>query len=236
MANSLLVIRRLVYVEKSLSLSQLVEILGSDWEGQESLRQRVRSGFDFYGNDSGEADALMQRIFNDFTGLVGAVRERHGVLRPAGISTFGREGSAFLPHRMAAASGQKKGAILAPNFSPSPGTDRRGPTAVIRSHCSMDFSRLPCGTALDLKILPVSVAGESGLQALAGLMRTFVHLGGIFMQIDVVDSALLRDAQEHPEMYPNLSVRISGWSARFATLTKEWQDMIIARTDQALGR
>ncbi len=234
-ANSLLVIRRLVYEEKSLSLDGFVEILGSDWVGQEALRQRVRATFDFYGNDSGEADAMLQRVFNDFTGLVGAVRERHGVLRPAGISTFGREGSAFLPHRAAAASGQKKGAVLAPNFSPSPGTDRRGPTAVIRSHCSADFSRLPCGTALDLKILPASVTGETGLRALAGLMRTFVQLGGIFMQIDVVDSALLREAQDHPEKYPNLSVRISGWSARFATLTKEWQDMVITRTDQAFG-
>lgn len=233
-ANSLLVVRRLVYEEKSLSLAQFVDILSSDWEGQAPLRQRIRSSFDFYGNDSGEADALLQRVFDDFTGLVGVVRERHGVLRPAGISTFGREGSAFLPHRTAAASGQKKGAILAPNFSPSPGTDRRGPTSVIRSHCSVDFSRLPCGTALDLKILPASVAGETGLQALSGLMRTFVQLGGIFMQIDVVDSALLRDAQDHPEKYPNLSVRISGWSARFATLTREWQDMVIARTDQAV--
>ena len=52
------------------------------------------------------------------------------------------------------------------------------------------------------------------------------------MQIDVVDNDLLRKAQEHPEDYPNLSVRISGWSARFATLSKEWQDLIIARTQQ----
>ncbi len=234
-ANSLLVLRRLVFEEHHLTLSAFTDILQSDWEGQEVLRQHIRSRFDFYGNDSGEADTLLQRVFNDFTGLVGAVHERHGVLRPAGISTFGREGVAFLAHRTAAASGQKKNAVLAPNFSPSPGTDRRGPTAVIRSHCSVDFSRLPCGTALDLKILPASVAGETGLQALTGLMRTFVQLGGIFMQIDVVDGVLLRDAQEHPEKYPNLSVRISGWSARFATLTKEWQDMIIARTEQAAG-
>jgi formate C-acetyltransferase len=121
---------------------------------------------------------------------------------------------------------------LAPNFSPSPGTDKRGPTAVIRSHCSVDLGRLPCGTALDLKVLPSSVQGETGLQALVGLMRTFVQLGGIFLQTDVVDDALLRDAQAHPDRYPNLSVRISGWSARFATLSKEWQDMIIARTEQ----
>ncbi len=228
--NSLLVIRRLVYEKHELSLDQLVGILQSDWESQEPLRLRIQRDFDFFGNDSAEADALMQRVFNDYTGMVGATRERHGALRPAGISTFGREVSAYLPHRAATAAGNRKGAILAANFSPSPGTDKRGPTAVIRSHCAVDFSRLPCGTALDLKILPQSVKGEAGLQALMGLMRSFVQLGGIFMQTDVVDSDLLRDAQEHPEKYPNLSVRISGWSARFATLARDWQDMIIGRT------
>lgn len=231
-ANSLLVIRRLVYEDKEYSLPELVGILRADWENREPLRRRVRSEFDFYGNDSAEADSLLRRVYNDFTAVVGATRERHGVLRPAGISTFGREITAFQPHRTAAASGQKKGAALATNFSPSPGTDKRGPTAVIRSHCSVDFGRLPCGTALELKVSPASVRGETGLQALTGLMRTFVRLGGIFMQIDVVDSAMLRDAQKHPENYPNLSVRISGWSARFATLNRQWQDMIINRTEQ----
>ncbi len=72
----------------------------------------------------------------------------------------------------------------------------------------------------------------AGRQALTGLMRTFVSLGGIFMQIDVADTEMLRDAQHHPEKYPNLSVRISGWSARFSTLTEQWQEMIIARTEQ----
>jgi pyruvate-formate lyase len=226
--NSLLVIRRLVYETGEYTLPELVDILRADWDGQELLRRRVQNEFDFYGNDSAEVDALMQRVFNDFTAYVGKNRERHGALRPAGISTFGREGSDYLSERSAAASGQKSGAILAANFSPSPGTDKRGPTAVIRSHCAVDFSRLPCGTVLDLKISPDTVRGEPGIQALCGLMRSFVELGGIFMQTDVVDSELLRRAQEHPD----LSVRISGWSARFATLSREWQDMVITRTEQ----
>ena len=233
-ADSLLSIRRLVYEEKRMPLKEFVEVLRNDWKGHEDLRRRIRSQFEFYGNDSPAADAMMQRLFNDFTGLVAKVHDRHGILRPAGISTFGRECSDFLPRRAAAAAGRHKGDILAPNFSPSPGSDRHGPTAVIKSHCSVDFSRLPCGTALDLKILPDCLRGDSGLEALMGLMKTFVELGGIFMQIDVVDSELLRDAQRNPEKYPNLAVRISGWSARFATLTREWQDMIIARTQQAM--
>ena len=234
-ANSLLAIRRLIFERQEITLKQLRDVLESDWENQEPLRCRIRKEFDFYGNDSAEADALVQRLFNDYTEIIGRERERHGVLRPAGISTFGREGTDYLPNRKAAASGQKRGAILASNFSPSPGTDRRGPTAVIRSHCSVDFSRLPCGTALDLKISPDSVRGPAGIQALSALMRGFVRLGGIFMQIDVIDNELLRRAQEHPDEFPNLSVRVSGWSARFATLSKQWQDMIIARTEQRHG-
>lgn len=161
-ANSLLVIRRWVYDERSLSLEELVAALRADWEGQEPLRLRAQAQFDFYGNDGAGADAMLRRVFDDYTALVGATRERHGVLRPAGISTFGREGTTFLPHRLATPTGRRRGAILAPNFSPSPGTDKRGPTAVIRSHCSVDLGRLPCGTALDLKVLPSSVEGEAG--------------------------------------------------------------------------
>jgi pyruvate-formate lyase len=63
-------------------------------------------------------------------------------------------------------------------------------------------------------------------------MRAFVHLGGWYLHVDVMDSALLADAQAHPDKYPNLSVRIAGWSARFATLSKPWQDMLIERTQQ----
>ncbi len=233
-ANSLLVIRRLVYEEKRLPLPELVAMLRADWKDQEALRRSIQSRFAFFGNDDDAADAMVRQVFDAFTGLVGSVRERFGILRPAGMSTFGREMSEFRKNRLATASGHHGGEILAANFSPTPGTDRLGPTAVIRSHCAVDFGRLPCGTALDLKILPSTVAGDAGLDAMVGLTRAFVELGGIFMQIDVVDTALLRDAQEHPEKYPNLSVRVSGWSARFATLDRNWQELIIRRTQQEL--
>ncbi|HCE43218.1 MAG TPA: hypothetical protein DET40_06700 [Lentisphaeria bacterium] len=233
-ANSLLVIRKLVYEEKKFTLAEFMEILRGNWQGHEDLRRMIRSRFDFFGNDSEESDGMMRKVFDTYTDLVGKVRCRNGILRPAGISTFGREMDAFLADRTASASGSVKGDILASNFTPSPGTDKRGPTAIIKSHCSVDFSRLPCGTALDIKIIPSSLKGELGINALVGMMKTFVHLGGIFMQIDAVDTRMLRDAQEHPEKYPNLSVRVSGWSARFATLAKNWQELIINRSEQKI--
>ncbi|MFA6568827.1 MAG: pyruvate formate lyase family protein, partial [Victivallales bacterium] len=120
--NSLLVIKELVYGKKELPLRDFVGILRDDWNGHEDLRRRVRKDFEFFGNDATEADAMMRKVFNDFTELVAKVPKRLGILRPAGISTFGREGTAYLPDRSAAASGHRKGEILAPNFSVTPGT------------------------------------------------------------------------------------------------------------------
>ena len=176
---------------------------------------------------------MMRRLFDDYTALVGRVPHRNGVTRPAGISTFGRE-IEWRAHRTASPHGFHRGALLATNFSPTPGTDRNGPTAVLKSYCGMDFSRLPNGGTLELKLHPSSVQGEQGLAAIVALLRSFVELGGFYLNIDVVDSTVLIDAQNHPERYPNLAVRVSGWCARFNTLSKEWQDMVIQRTQQRL--
>lgn len=232
-ANSLLAIQKIVYDEKLITFKEFVEILRSNWAGQENLRKMVSNRVEFYGNDNDEADAMVKRIFDDYTSLVAQVKESNGVLRPAGISTFGRE-ITWKPTRRATADGHLQGEILATNFSPSPGSDKKGPTAALKSYCKMDFSKLPNIGTIELKILPASAKGEAGVRALMGLMRGFVKLGGCFMHVDVVDSAMLLDAQRHPDKYPNLSVRIAGWSARFATLNKDWQDMVIGRTQQVV--
>jgi len=229
--NSLLAVKKLVFDEKQISYPELVECVRANWEGHEELRRQVLHRLDRYGNDVAEADEMTKRVFDDFLALVSLVRERNGVLRPPGVSTFGRE-IGWRDQRTATPDGHLRGDILATNFSPSPGTDTEGPTAVIRSHCGMDLERLPNGTALELKIVPSSVEGETGIEALVGLMKTFLTLGGFFMHVDVVSSEMLREAQQHPEQHANLAVRVSGWSARFVTLSEEWQEMIIGRTEQ----
>jgi formate C-acetyltransferase len=230
--NSLGVIRQVVYEERALSLPEFVRCLRGDWAGCEPLRQRILHQCAMYGNDDPAADAMTKRVFDDFLALVNATHERAGVLRPAGVSTFGRE-IEWRPQRRASADGHHDGAILATNFSPSPGTDQRGPTAVLASHCRMDLVRLTNGTALEIKLHPSTVQGEAGVGSLVALLRAFVRMGGIFLHIDVVDNRTLREAQQHPERYETLAVRVSGWSARFVTLNQEWQEMIIQRTTQA---
>jgi len=230
-ANSLLVIKKLVYDEKYISLNDFVNILRNDWNGNEGFRRLVQNRVTFYGNDEAESDAMMTRVFNDYTSIVGTVKERNGVRRPCGISTFGREID-WRMQRLAMAEGSRNGDILATNCSPTPGSDKKGPTSALNSYCKLDFTKSPNGATLELKVLPQSVIGDNGVKALVSLAKSFREKGGFYMNIDVVDTSTLIDAQMHPERYPNLPVRVAGWSARFTTLCKEWQDMIIQRTQQ----
>ena len=235
-ANSLHAIQQLVYVEKKLTLPQLVDILRRNWEGEEILRQYVRTKYAYYGNDDDAADLWHTRLLNDFADIVHKCAESRAypVKFVPGVSTFGRQID-WLPNRVATAFGYRKGDILSGNDSPTPGTDCAGATAMIKSHCKADLVRQSCGAALDVKILPATLSGENGVDALVGLMRGFLALDGFFLQLDAVDVKTLLEARERPQDYKTLSVRVSGWNARFVTLNREWQDMIIERNAQAQG-
>lgn len=227
-ANSLHVIQRAVYQEGRTTLRTLITAMRQNWNGYEDLQRQLMQDYVLYGNADPEADAMMQRVFNDYVTLAAGMRESDGVLCPPGISTFGRE-IGWRNQRQATAFGRPAHAILASNLAPTPGSERHGMTAVVRSFCSLDFERLPNGVPLDLNLSPSSLAGENGLRALVALLQTFMRLGGWYLQINVIDRATLQEAQRHPERFPNLVVRISGWSARFATLDVEWQEMVIQR-------
>lgn len=227
--NDLYAIKKLVFDEKKVTFTQLMNILKSNWENDELLRRYVLTKYSFFGNDNDEVDMIAKRLVDEFAYACDRQNGMCGFKMPAGISTFGRQ-LEWSPYRMATASGRKAHDVLAGNFSPTPGTDKDGATAIIKSYCKSDMKKMVSGAALDIKLLPMTVNAEYGIDALASLIKGFVSLGGHFMQIDIADTELLKKAQEHPEEYQNLSVRISGWNARFTTLNKEWQDMIIAQT------
>lgn len=230
-ANSLLAIKRLVFEERKIGLPRLITILRNNWEGEENLRRYSAQMVDYFGNDSEESNQMTKRVYDDFLTIIAEVPERNGILRPPGISTFGRQ-IEWRWERGATADGHFHGEILSGNLSPAPGTDKKGATAIIRSHCLLDLSRLTNGTALDIKLLQDTVRGPRGLAVLIALMKGFISLGGFFMQTDIIDNAILLEAQKNPEKYQHLAVRVSGWSARFVTLSREWQEMIINRTAQ----
>ena len=90
-----------------------------------------------------------------------------------------------------------------------------------------DFTQIPNGCPLDLRFDAAALASPSGVAMLEGLLKSFIGLGGYYLQVDAVSREMLVDAKAHPERYPNLAVRISGWSARFATLETAWQAIVL---------
>ena len=231
--NSLYAIKKLVFDDKKVTFSELMDALKNNWEGYEPLRQYALNKYCYFGNDNDEVDQIAKNIVNEFADVCDLTNKSSAYITPAGISTFGRQ-LEWSPHRIATPYGKKAHDILSGNFSPTPGTDKEGATAIIKSYCKADLKRTVSGAALDIKLLPSVVNGENGVEIIASLIRGFVTLGGHFMQLDIADAELLKKAQKHPEEYQNLSVRVSGWNARFVTLNREWQNMIIAQMGNEL--
>ena len=227
-AGALQAIDYVVYTEQLMSLDEFMDILKANWAGHEELRLLLRNHLTYFGNGDPEGDAMTHRVFDAFLDCVARIEDPTGVLHPAGVSTFGRQGTEeFLTWRRANPDGHLRGEILSGNINPTPGADRKGFTAMLRSVCGLDLSRLPGGTALSVYFLPKTVEGDEGLAALADTLDTFCDLGGYFMQCDMADASLLREAQANPEQYAGLTVRVSGWNARWNTLDDRWQRIII---------
>ena len=232
-ANSLYAIKVLCFDKKLVTLNEMMEILGRNWEGAETLRLYARNKLRYWGNDNDEVDMICARILDDFDECCRGIDGKCGFRFPAGVSTFGRQ-IAWAQKRLANPCGTLDHEVLSANMSPAPGTDYDGATAIIRSYCKSPLVKMGTGAALDIRLLPSHVKGEEGVTAIMALVQGFVTLGGCFMQPDIVDPAILEDAKAHPENYQTLSVRVSGWNARFVTLAEEWQDCVIneAKTSQ----
>ena len=232
-ANSLYAIEKLVFEEKKVSFPQLIQHLKNNWEDDELLRLFVKNSYVYYGNDNDDADRWHSRILNDFADMVISCNKK--AVTPVkfipGVSTFGRQ-IEWLPNRCATAFGYRKGDILSGNDSPVPGTDLNGATSIIKSYCKSDLGKQSCGAALDIRLFPNALNSDSGLNSLIALIDGFLALGGFFLQMDAIDTQTLREAQADPQKYKTLSVRVSGWNARFVTLNREWQNMIIERSSQ----
>ena len=227
--NSLYAIKKAVFDEKLVSFSEFMKILADNWNGNEELRRHVINSYTYYGNDSDEVDEIAVNILGSMADACEEYDRKTPIRIVGGVSTFGRQ-IEWAPARYATPFGRKAGEVLSGNCSPTPGTDKNGAAAIIKSYCKADLVRQHTGAALDIGFIPSSIGSDNSVSALSGLIMGFVKLGGFFMQIDTVDKNTLIDAQKNPENYQNLSVRVSGWNARFVTMSKQWQDMIIERT------
>lgn len=229
--NSLHAIDVLCFRKKIIPFDELMTALCENWNGYEDVRQYALNRITYYGNDDDESDSYVKWVLDSFADTVLAHAHDTPVLFIPGVSTFGRQVE-WMHDRTPSPMGTCADAILSGNASPTPGTDTEGATAMIKSYCKADLEKQANGAALDLKLHPSAVSGENGIDVLVSLYRAFVSLGGFFMQTDITDVEELRRAQDDPEQYKTLSVRVSGWNARFVTLEREWQEMVIEREEK----
>jgi formate C-acetyltransferase len=231
LTDSLAAMKRLVFDEKTIPLSDLIAAIDADFAGHEPLQQRLLHRMPKYGNDDQYADELMTRafaaIFEELDGRPNAKGGRYRVeMLPTTCHVYFGEVTGAMP------DGRKAGLPLSEGISPVQGADRRGPTAVVKSAAKMDHIKTG-GTLLNMKFSPSLLADDNGLNKLLHLVRSYFRMDGHHMQFNVVRADTLRKAQADPAAHRDLIVRVAGYSDYFCDLSVELQEEIIARTEHA---
>jgi pyruvate formate-lyase/glycerol dehydratase family glycyl radical enzyme len=229
MTDALTALKYHVYDQKTMSMEEMLAALEVDFNGLERTRQMLLNRTPKYGNDDEYADQVMVRVFEAYYNAVEGRRntkggEYHINLLPTTVHVYFGSVTGATP------DGRHAWLPLSEGVSPVQGADRHGPTAVLRSVAKMDHARTG-GTLLNQKFTPQVLADDEGLDKLVQLIRTYFRLDGHHIQFNVVDAATLRAAQQNPEQYRSLIVRVAGYSDYFCDLSKTLQDEIIARTE-----
>lgn len=231
-ADSLAAIEECVFNKQYLSMGELMDLLETDFEGKENLRQLLINKAPKYGNDIEEVDCYahwLSKLCNDqITKHTDGRDAKYTMV----IST--QSYNVVLGQLIGALpDGRKAYTALADNASPMIGMDVNGPTAVVKSLGRIDPLLAQSGVLVNQRFDPAIVKGEKGLEIIETVVKTyFDDQHGQHIQLNVVDDETLLAAQKDPQKYRNILVRVAGYSAYFVDLEKDIQDNIIARTLQ----
>lgn len=225
--DSMAAIKKLVFDDKKYTLEQLNEALKADFAGYEQVRLDCLKA-PKYGNDEDYADLIAADLIN-FTEMEHRKYKTlysvlsHGTLSISNNTPFGQMTGA-------SANGRRAWTPLSDGISPSQGSDVKGPTAIIKSVSKMAVDNMNIGLVHNFKLMSGLLDTPEGEEGIITLLRTACALGNGQMQFNYLDNETLLKAQEYPEQYRDLIVRVAGYSAFFVELCKDVQDEIISRT------
>jgi benzylsuccinate synthase len=232
-ANSMVAIKKLIYDEKKYTMQQLVTALRANWEGHEAMR------LDFlnapkWGNDDDYADGIIKDFYEDIIGgeMAKITNYSGGPVKPVGqaVGLYMEIGSRTGPTpdgRFGGDAGDDGG------ISPYMGTDKKGPTAVLRSVAKVQKNQK--ANLLNQRLSVPIMRSIHGFDIWKSYMDAWEQLNIDHVQFNVVSTAEMRAAQREPEKHQDLIVRVSGFSARFVDIPTFGQNTIIARNEQAFG-
>ena len=240
--DSLLAIKYLVYDKKECTMDELINALKDNWTGNEILQAKAKNKAPKYGREEDEADAMALRVMDLWTNLVWNYKTKSTdrKFRPGMLSWNYWIGDGYvLP---ASPDGRKKGQFLSNAICPSNGADTNGPTANTnsvgkalggRTTLEGDFEGylncLPNGASHTITFSPSILRNPEHKEKFKAFLKGYCENGGTALQINMLDSDMLRDAQAHPDNYKNLLVRVTGYNAYFTSIGRELQNEIITR-------
>ncbi|MFX1388434.1 MAG: trans-4-hydroxy-L-proline dehydratase [Promethearchaeota archaeon] len=218
-----------VYDKKIISMAEVLKSLENNFRGYEVIRQKFLNKTPKYGNDEDYADSITSEVFQIVYNAINNRPNNKGGMHHINL----------LPTTVHVYFGQVTGATpdgrlaykpLSEGISPVQGMDTNGPTAVIKSAGKIDHLRTG-GTLLNQKFAPQFLSDRNKLDKLIHLIRVYFELDGHHIQFNVVSAKTLRAAQNKPEEFPNLIVRVAGYSDYFINLPLDLQNEIISRTE-----
>lgn len=224
-SDSLYAIKNLVFEEKKYTLEELQKAAAANFEGYEKIRKDLID-CDKYGNDLEAVDSLAVDFYEY---VANGIRDRglkFGmdyyliVISNNQVNTeWGRKTAASLDGRL-------KGMYMNPANNPQGGADKSGPTATLNSLVKFN-PKYHGGSVQNIKFSPTMFNEDR--DKIKCLFKTYFRKGGCQLMVTVVDKGILEDAKIHPELYPNLIVRVSGFSAVFVNLESDVQDELLSR-------
>ena len=230
LADSLSIIRQMVFEERRYSFKELTRFLEANWYGYEKHRAYILNNGHYFGNDDDRVDLLINKICasvnkfaEKYTPYRGG-RYLFGTLTGYEIShiAFGRTSGASVDGRHAAEP-------FAASIAAYPGAEKKGMTAYLKSAAKIDPHLVQSSVVVNLMLDKALVDTAEKRELLTCVLRTYFQLGGIQLQINYLSANELKDAQKNPEKYQNLRVRVTGFSGFFTSLEQNLQDEIINR-------
>ncbi|MBW1994134.1 MAG: hypothetical protein JRI77_06750 [Deltaproteobacteria bacterium] len=231
-ADTLAAIAHLVYQTKEVQWNELKTALKNNWIGFEELRRKCLN-IPKYGMDDDLPDHWAKRYSDLFFDIYESFPTPRGGRFICGFYSMGTYVT-LGKHTGPTPDGRFRAERLADGMSPSHYIRPIGVTAAHRSVSKIDGLRMINGVTYIQQMNVSHLLYDREVSKWADLVRTFIDIGGLCVQYLVLNAEELKEAKKHPERYPDLLVRVGGYSALFTRLSPELQDAIIARVEQNL--
>ncbi len=225
-SDALYTIKKLVFDEKKYTLKELNDAALANFVGYEKLHKEIMD-LPKYGNDEAECDDLANDLY-EYTAK--GIRQKgidHGMGYYLIVISNNQTNTDWGHETDASLDGRKRGVYMNPANNPQGGNSKNGPTAVLKSLSRFD-AKYHGGSVQNMKFTPRMMHEDK--EKVKALFRTYFKNGGCQLMVTVVDHGILEDAQKHPENYPDLIVRVAGYSAVFVNLTPDVQEELLSRT------